>query len=81
MKTIKAITDSRGKLLMLLEKEDGNEVPVKTIYKPDIAAKMRDKGHKIVRVRADEHNPMKDCWDFAYDETFDADFEEIIKNR
>lgn len=81
MKTLKAITDSRGKLLMLLEKEDGDSIPIKTIYKPDIAAKMRDRGHKIVRVRADEHNPIHDCYDFAYDDTFDRDFKEVMENR
>lgn len=78
MKKINAITDKNGKLLMLLEPE---EPKVKTIYKPWLAAKLKDMGHRIIRQRADERNPMYNCWDFEYDDKLDDDLRTIMEDR
>lgn len=73
MKTINAVVDKNGKLLML---STGKEVETKTVYKPWLAAALRDAGHKIVNTHADPRDPMKDCWDFEVDETF---FDDLVK--
>lgn len=78
MKKIKAITDKDNKLLLVME---GKESKVKTIYKPWLAAKLRDMGHKIIKQRADERNPMYDCWDFEVDDTFEEDLRQIMEDR
>lgn len=73
MKTINAVTDKNGKLLML---STGEEIKIKTVYKPWLAAALRDAGHKIVATHANPTDPLKDCWDFKIDDTF---FEDLVK--
>ena len=73
MKTINAVTDKNGKLLML---STGEEIEIKTVYKPWLAAALRDAGHKIVATHANPTDPLKDCWDFKIDDTF---FEDLVK--
>lgn len=78
MKTINAVIDKNGKLLML---STGEEIEVKTIYKPWLAAALRDEGHKIVAKHANPEDPMKDCWDFEVDDTFFTDLVKITNRK